>query len=284
MRRLACVALMAGCAGNPNGLEAWLRVDGATYVRGATPAAADGPAISSFVITSGRVVPGQKSKPLSGLVPRETRAIALFLDGDVGHWLITPGAVDPQGLDQLGFSARLSFSPLLPEGHFTLVGRAVDAAGRFGARAEADLQTASLPPDGARLEVALSWDTQADLDLHLAMPDGAIVWAKNVNSNDPTANPNGWPDGAILDFDSNANCQIDGLRRETARSTAPASGHYIARVDAFSLCGEAQADWTLTVTLDGTRLGTATGFLRDRDTAYPHDAAAGVTALAFDVP
>jgi hypothetical protein len=281
MRALVLVVLVAGCGGRDDGLEAWLRVDGAQFYRGPAPAASDGPAVSSFVVTSGLVAPGQTQKPLSGQVPASARAVVLYLDGDVGYSVITPGATDPQSLDQLDFSARLSFSPLLPEGKYTLVGRAVDAAGHFGPRAEAELETASTAPDGATLEITLSWDTQADLDLHVVTPSGVILWAKNINS----APPNAWQTGGILDVDSNANCQIDGRRRETARwSAPPPSGHYIARVDAFSLCGEVQADWTVSATLDGASLGRASGYARDSDTAFAHDAAAGVTALQFDVP
>jgi hypothetical protein len=280
----------AGCGANQDaGLDAWLRIDGAQFFRGREPLATDGPAVSSFVVTSGRVLAGMRGKPVSGLVPRVTRAVALSLDGDRGWWLITPGAVDPQTLDQLGFSARLSFSPTLPAGRYSLIARAVDEKGRFGPPAEADLMTASQTPDGARLVVTLSWDTQADLDLHLVTPSGVDVWAKKINSVDPPVpgspgDPNAWMTGVILDFDSNANCQIDGRRQEDAYAMTPPSGHYIARVDTFSLCGEAQADWRVTATLDGNALGDARGFSLPTDPTFKHEAGAGVTALSFDVP
>jgi uncharacterized protein YfaP (DUF2135 family) len=133
------------------------------------------------------------------------------------------------------------------------------------------------------LVISLSWDTQSDLDLHVVTPSGAIIWAKNINSNDPQTSSD-WMSGGILDFDSNSNCQIDGLRREDAYWTEPPQpGHYIVRVDAYSLCGQGQADWTVTAQLNGMSLGKASGFLHDSDTAYPHDANAGVTALEFDV-
>jgi uncharacterized protein YfaP (DUF2135 family) len=130
--------------------------------------------------------------------------------------------------------------------------------------------------------VTLSWDTQADLDLHLVLPTGTTVWAKNLNSVDPNQNPDP-TSGGILDYDSNGNCQIDGRRREVVYfNQPPPAGHYLARVDTFSLCGEAQANWTVEVA--GAASKKASGFSRDRDTAFAHDAAAGVTAIEFDVP
>jgi hypothetical protein len=280
---------IVGCARQDAGLDAWLRIDGAQFVRGAVPGDGGGPTVSSFVVTSGRVEAGMRSKPVSGLVPRVTRAVALSLDGDIGYSIITPGALDPQSLDQLGFSARLSFSPALPEGHYALLARAVDEQGRFGPPVSADLTTASAPDDGARLVISLAWDAEADLDLHVVTPAGIEIWAKNINSNQQplpgmTADPDAWKLGGILDFDSNANCVIDGRRREEVSFAAPPSGHYIVRVDTFSLCGEPQAWWQVAATLDGAPKGQASGYALPSDTAFKHEAGAGLTALAFDVP
>ena len=90
----------------------------------------------------------------------------------------------------------------------------------------------------------------------------------------------------MLDFDSNSSCAIDGRRQEDAVwMAAPPAGHYVVRVDTFSLCGEAIADWTVGVTLNGTVIAAAEGEGRDTDAAlYSHEQGAGVTALAFDVP
>ena len=138
--------------------------------------------------------------------------------------------------------------------------------------------------------VSLRWDTEADLDLHLVIPGGSEIWANKINSFDPPppgsgGDSNAYQAGGILDFDSNSNCNIDGRRLENIYWTqTPPSGHYIARVDTFSLCAAAQADWVLDVTLDGKSLGHAAGTGRDSDAALPHGAMAGVTAFTFDVP
>ena len=65
---------------------------------------------------------------------------------------------------------------------------------------------------------------------------------------------------------------------------SPPSGHYVARVDAFSLCGEFAARWTVEVFLRGQLLGRARGTAVDSDTRVAHDSGAGITALTFEVP
>lgn len=288
--RLLFLVLLAGCGQQDFGYDAEMRVDGAQFERGAMPAAMNGPAVTSLLVTSGRLAAGLIGKPISGLVPLEVRAVALALDGDVGYWIVQPGRIDPQTLTQLGFSARLSFSPKLTAGNYRLIARAVDAAGHFGPISDADLTISASAADGAMFAMTLEWDTQADLDLHVVTPSGVEIWAKNINSAEPpapgqTADPNAWQAGGILDFDSNANCVIDGRRRETVYWTQPPpSGRYLARVDTYSMCGEAQANWTVTATLGGQPAGRAFGFSRDNDAAMKHEAGAGVTALTVDVP
>src|SRR5579862_4571605 len=93
------------------------------------------------------------------------------------------------------------------------------------------------------------------------------------------------PDGGsygYLDWDSNANCVIDGKREEdVAWPSAPPPGHYVVRVDAASLCDEASARWTVTAVLDGQTVARAAGIALDADTRGPHGDGAGVTALAI---
>ena len=285
------VALIAGCARATDdpGLDALLRVACAQFYRGALPAASDGPAISSFMDASSIIRAGELGAPLSGVVTRDTTAVAIYLEGDPGYWIVTPGAEDATALGQLDFGARLSFSPLLPAGSYTLAGRASDGAGRFGPPTRNPLMTSDTPVGGT-LVVGLKWDSEADLDLHLLIPDGTEIWANKINSYTPPppgtpGDPNAFKSGGILDFDSNANCQIDGRRAENVYWTmAPPSGHYIARVDTYSLCGVPQANWQLAVTLDGASLGRASGAGRDSDAALTHGRGAGVTALEFDIP
>jgi uncharacterized protein YfaP (DUF2135 family) len=192
-------------------------------------------------------------------------------------------------LNQLVFSAKASFSPLLPSGSYTVTASAANAKGAYGPPSTLKVMTADVM-SADMLLVSLRWDTEADLDLHLVIPDGTEIWSNKINSFMPPpagsgGDPNAWKAGGILDFDSNSNCNIDGRRLENIFWTQPPpSGHYIARVDTYSLCAAPQADWELEVTFHGQSLGRAYGTGRDSDAALPHGAMAGVTALTFAIP
>jgi hypothetical protein len=285
------LVIIGGCAkaSDDPGLDALMRVGNGQFYRGTMPSGGAGPAISSFMSGSSIVRPGELSAPLSGIATRDTTAVAIQLQGDPGYWIVTPGAEDPTALNQLGFSARVSFSPLLPSGSYTIIARAANLQGAYGPSSKLEVMTAD-SMGGYSLLVSLRWDTEADLDLHLVIPDGSEIWSNKINSfNAPPpgsgGDPNAWKAGGILDFDSNSSCNIDGRRLENIYWTqSPPSGHYIARVDTYSLCAANQADWQLDVTVAGKAVGRAFGTGRDSDAALPHGAMAGVTAFSFDVP
>jgi hypothetical protein len=121
-------------------------------------------------------------------------------------------------------------------------------------------------------------------------PNGVEIWAKHQNSAMPPKpgqppNPDWYKMGGVLDFDSNSMCMIDGRRRENAVwMTPPPVGHYLVRVDTFSLCGAPIAHWVVNASLDGQTLALASGVGLDSDAAYSHDQGAGVLAAQFDVP
>src|SRR6185503_1060725 len=167
---------------------------------------------------------------------------------------------------------------------------AVDASGRSGPPRDTDVMGIARGSQDGTLVVSLTWDTEADLDLHVLTPDGAEIHARDINSVEPTppgkpADPQAFRAGGILDFDSNASCVIDGLRRENVFYTEPPpSGRYVARVDTFSLCDAQAARWQLTVTREGRIVGRAAGTSGPSDAELPHDRGGGVLALAFDVP
>src|SRR5205814_1776768 len=114
------------------------------------------------------------------------------------------------------FAAEIGFSAKLTAGRKTFLARAVDAQGNFGVALAKPLDvTLSAPPTG-HLVIALSWDNQADLDLHVVDPRGVEIYKGNINSYEPpppgaTPEPPNTPHpGGILDFDSNASCVPDG--------------------------------------------------------------------------
>lgn len=292
MRALVFVALAAiGCSNvtNDPAFDAQLRLSNAQFYRGKPPAVTDGPPVTQLIPSPNLIRRGPNGN-VSGSVPRQVVAVAVYLEGDVGYWIVTPGNLDPTQLDQLSFGASASYPRDLPAGSYTLKAQAADTRGHFGAPISFDLKTEDVTTADTLL-VSLAWDTEADLDLHLVTPDGTEVWSNKINSLPPPVpgqpmDPNGYKAGGILDFDSNANCLIDGRRVENVYWTlTPPSGHYIARVDTYSMCGEAQANWNLRVTLADQTLGLSSGYSRDNDAAaFPHGAGAGVKAFEFDIP
>jgi uncharacterized protein YfaP (DUF2135 family) len=178
----------------------------------------------------------------------------------------------------------------MPAGPYDLLVRAVDEAGHFGPPSRHTLAAEGPPlPEGA-LVISLRWDREADLDLHVVDPGGVEIYKGNINSYEPPPpgqpmDPNAWQAGALLDFDSNADCVIDGRRQENVVwKNAPPPGHYLVRVDTFSLCRESFANWTVDVRANGALIARATGESLPTDEETPHDRGAGVLAVAFDLP
>jgi hypothetical protein len=292
---LLVAALLSGCDGaSPrSGIDALVRVQNAQFVAGAMPSETSGPKVTEVDSNNNSVRPGQQGKSLTGRLGAGATAVAIGFDGDAGYWIVPAGVEDVIVPGEFDFAARLSFSPLLPPGMRDLLLRAVDGNGGFGPIETLGLTTQSAPPDG-KLVISLSWDTEADLDLHVLLPDGVTeIWAQHASSyvlpESGIPDPAGVAAAGFLDFDSNAQCVIDGRLVENVlwRKTTgmPPSGHYQVRVDAFSLCGQPEARWRVQALLDGAPLGSAaTGVSLDGDTRFPHQKGAGVLALEFDVP
>ena len=138
----------------------------------------------------------------------------------------------------------------------------------------------------ASLVVTLTWDTESNLDLSVVDPTGAEIYWNNQSSQPPFSfdQVDGGSYGTI-DYDSNADCVIDGLRREDVIWTGPPPrGTYSVRVDAPSLCGQPIANWTVHVVLRGRTIALASGVALNADTMGAHGAGAGVLALQFAVP
>jgi len=235
--------------------------------------------------------PGEIDKPINGALSENGTSIALTLDdGDTGYWIVPGGPPDVATPDLPSYKATLAFSPFLSSGAHNLVARAVDEQNHFGAPTIEPLVTTDANVPSGHLVISLSWDTESDLDLHVIDPNDTEIWRDRINSYVPP--PPGTPvdpkavlAGGILDFDSNASCVIDGRRREDVvwKAAAP-SGHYIARVDTYSLCAAVTANWKVQALLDGRSIAVTIGASTPAATELPHALGAGVTALEFDLP
>lgn len=301
---LLLLALMAGgCEGasaDP-GLSSYLRVTGGQFVPGALDPHSDAvaPAVTAVNVLTTTVTPGLQNLPFSGDVENGTSAL-IGLDGDSGHWIVPASTADFVLPGSYTFQTKLSFSPELPPGKHALFVRGVDASGAVGPAQQLDLNVAPAAPTGA-LVISLTWDTQADLDLHVLAPNPndpttpIEIWSKAPVGLPPRAPGTPPLSGADLtaalatagklDFDSNASCVLDGRRQENVIFTqGPPPGDYVVRVDAFSLCGQADAQWQVTATVgDQPPALTARWEAVDADTRGSHAAGAGRLAFTFTV-
>ncbi len=302
---LGVVATGCGPSASPeSGITALLRISGAQFVEGplAPDTAASGTAvISGVALNNTTIYPGEQSFPLSGTVTGATALVGL--KNDVGYWIVPAPIPDVSTTGGYTFSTQLTFSPLLPTGAQTLILRGVAPDGSVGP-AQLYVLTSQAPvPTGFPLVVTLQWDTESDLDLHVVVPNtidasGPIeVWAKHPVAIPPPMlgtflDPSLAAGAAYLDFDSNANCVIDGRRQENVivpMGAVPPSGDYTVRVDAFSLCGQPGAQWTATATQydaygNANVITSAQWQATDTDTRGTHGAGSGRLAFNFSIP
>jgi hypothetical protein len=286
----ALTMALAACGGlsSDPGRDAWLRVSGAEFLPGGLTAGA-GPEVLALNLSRSQAARGDTSLHLRGALALSANAVGLWLEGDRGFWLLPAGVPDVTVADALSVGATLGLATHAPLGPRLLDVVAFDRAGVPGPIARTPLEVLAVPAVSGALVVQLTWSTSVDLDLHVVDPDGVEVWAGNPNTWQPTpgkaSSPTAWRDGGVLTVDSNGGCVLDGRDQEAVvwRGTPPA-GHYLARVEAFALCGQPATDWRLTVDLEGQRLAESTGQATADSTRPPHGLGAGLLAAEFDVP
>ena len=292
---VACAVAASGsvsCSGvrADTGADAYMQVAGAQFVRGPMPGgSSSGPAVDQVSLIGNNIWAGLANDPITGALDPTATAAAIGLQGDVGYWVVTAGPPSVATPNDPSFSATAIFSDGIVLGNYTLVVRAVDGSGNFGLPSTQVLvaeNSPTNPPPTGDLVVTLTWDTESNLDLHVVDPSGAEIYWNNQSSQPPFSfNQVDGGSYGYIDYDSNANCVIDGLRREDAIwPHAPPSGQYTVRVDTASLCGQPDANWTVRVVLEGNQIAQASGVGVDADTWGSHGAGAGVLALQFSVP
>lgn len=242
---LAMLLVLVNCTGvtADRGYDCGIRVSGAQLVRATFPVANGGPALPLVDLRTTTFGPGDAANPINGRAGSGTFAINVGLVGDPGYWVVPVGLPDEANTGELQFRAIIDFSRQLSLGAHEIVFQAVDEFGRDGVSVTANIVIQSRTP-AARLRMTLSWDTEADVDLVVKTPDGIILDSKNINTlvppppGAPLPADNDYLAGGIIDFDSNANCVIDGKRSETAYwSKTPPRGHYLIYAAMTSTCG-----------------------------------------------
>jgi hypothetical protein len=119
------------------------------------------------------------------------------------------------------------------------------------------------------VQVNLTWNTPADVDLHVVDPFGEEYFYAHRGGSATVFGPNMEPifvptSGGLLDIDSNAGCATDGPRAENVFWTSgvqPPAGTYIVRVNYWSACDTPFTDYVVTVRVRGQAPRTFTGRL-----------------------
>lgn len=125
------------------------------------------------------------------------------------------------------------------------------AGGPYGAFQNAPVSVISVGTGD--VQVNITWDSKADVDLHVVDPFGEEVYLAHKTA----------ASGGMLDLDSNAGCGADGPRAENifwASGLVAPRGDYIIRVDHWSNCGEARTNYVVTVNTRGKPPQVFTGF------------------------
>jgi hypothetical protein len=271
----AVIPLLAGCddAGvlaSPVALEP-LSVQGGQFFPGPLPTGT-GPKVD-FINTPATVFPaGSINKTLTGDADMGATAVLLrFADLGSGYWSVPIGVPDvTMSNGALTWSATCNFSESIPAGHHPLVFNAIDANGNAGpAPGVNQTETLSFLPVVPKGDVVISltWDTAADLDLHVVAPDGTELDPQHPTTASSRAVGAPVPPGtAVLNRDANANCIKDPSPEEDAIfADPPLPGTYVVRVDMFSSCGVPAADFVVTLRVRGKVMQTVEGVLRAQD-------------------
>jgi uncharacterized protein YfaP (DUF2135 family) len=194
---------------------------------------------------------------------RTLGVVGEFGSGIQGHYeMRLPGA-------QNSATVLLTFPQQIPLEQFDLQFAVANTAGAVGPYST--LTTNVTEVGTGDVQVTLSWDANSDVDLHVVAPgNDEIYWARRES-----------PSGGTLDLDSNAGCDIDGVRNENITwplGRAP-RGHYIVRVDYWSNCNVSRTEFTVRVNNSGAAQIATGSFTGEGDQG---GAGSGQTMLTFD--
>jgi hypothetical protein len=211
-------------------------------VRGGPPGAAAGPqAVAdapASVITGGTALVELASGQAFG-------EAVLYIESRSDYYRVTLASPATSVTLQVTFGAELPSTLALSY--------AVGSGGTFGTPVVTPLSVIQVGT--GTVQISVSWDSPADVDLHVVEPSGEeIFYANGISAT-----------GGVLDLDSNAGCSSDGPRNEniTWPESAPPRGLYIVRVNHWSECGATSTHWVVTVRVKGraptVHTGTFTG-------------------------
>lgn len=217
-----------------------------SYSGGSAPQPTGGPSVQ--VSGNDTVINGGSSQVRLTSSVRMSRVI-IFVEDAGGYYSL------PLSFASSSVTIILTVAQNIPRRSFTCVYAAVDASGRVGAYVGTQVQVTTVGT--GQLQISLTWDTQADVDLHVVEPSGEEIWYGDRTSTT----------GGQLDLDSNAGCNQGPSSENVTWSGSPPRGTFAIRVTYWSSCGAARTNYVLTITdagrtpriYRGTLTGTGTG-------------------------
>ena len=226
------------------GLDLQLQVETGQVVRGSLSPDQGGPAVSQILRPQPEVARGELGVVFKGRLAPQGVAIHVQAEGDPNHWVIPALGHDFVVPNELQWSMNLGFSYAIVPEQVRVFVQAADAKGTLGPISETAFYLRPEAPP-AKLLVSLAWDSPTDVDLHLALPDGTVVGAKNPNSYEPPPPgqvdpPDLWKQGGWHDFDSNQQCRLDLRNRENIlwQHGEPPKGRYRIYASLFASCDQ----------------------------------------------
>lgn len=241
--RLAAIAMLLSLA--TAGCDSPTLIRGAglsTYLAGVTinetrgqlnsgepPAPSTGPSVGIPSNLEG-ITGGSSAMTLTTSAP--ARSIVAFVDGVDGYYRVPVG-------DITSGQAIITVGGLPPVLDFEVVFAAAGADGIYGPYSS--LNVHAIQAAGGDIQVSVTWNSDADVDLHVIEPGGNEIYYGNPTSGS----------GGELDIDANAACSVSGLTQENI-GWAPGeatTGTYTVRVDYWDACGAASTDFIVTVSL-----------------------------------
>lgn len=243
LRALALVALLTlpSTACDPplaiygaavSGYIAQVSVDGVAgqLVQGSAPPPGAGPTVTAPALTNA-ITGGSSQAQLTASADFQTAVIDV--DGVDGYWLVTLPAMTTQA------SLVVTIGSALPELEFDYRVAVAGADGVIGPYSQTSV--VALEVIRGDIQVSVSWNTVADVDLHVIDPSGEEIYFGNRSS----------ASGGELDLDANAACSTSDIYQENIgwprNSALP--GKYIVRVEYWDACGVPETDFVVTVSL-----------------------------------
>lgn len=174
-------------------------------------------------------------------------AVLVRLGGVTGYYVVL--------LDQpeTALSLLLSLSPNAPAGMVDCIyqGR---RAGETTWGEPVRIPIEILNVGSGELQINLTWNSDADLDLHLFEPDGNQIYYGS-----PTSST-----GGQLDLDANVGCGNVGVEN-IFYDQIPPVGMYRVAVDNYQDCTQSSSDYVVTVTLPGQTPTIINGSITEAD-------------------